>query len=358
MRLLLNYITQYGLLNLHYSQDETDHLIQLDSLFIFVIYQAGSGTLDANNRKLLEQFIRKIIKEPIPSSKSKATIRLDKASWPPEGTGVTMQDFYFNYEEGQWLSWNDSLPTIEPLESNSVFIDTVETIRLREFLRFSILNHQPFLIVGPSGTGKTLFLKRFFDLLPPHQHLIIKVLFTYQTQTHKVTEAVESKIERRRKGVFGPQITGQKCQIFVDDLNVPANDRYGVQPPIELLRQFCDYRGWYARDRRFIEVVDTNLICAMSPSGGGRNTISNRLMRHFNIQSLNEPDFKNLHRIYSSIMNIYVDLNYEKPEVNYEIKQAFSLTVHATIDIYNAVVQTLKPTPAKSHYLFNLRNIS
>jgi hypothetical protein len=32
-----------------------------------------------------------------------------------------------------------------------------------------------------------------------------------------------------------------------------------------------------------MEIVDTNLIGVMSPPGGGRNTISNRLVRHFNI---------------------------------------------------------------------------
>ena len=39
--------------------------------------------------------------------------------------------------------------------------------------------------------------------------------------------------------------------IFVDDLNMPKLDTYGSQPPIELLRQFQDFQGFYDREKFF-----------------------------------------------------------------------------------------------------------
>lgn len=65
----------------------------------------------------------------------------------------------------------------------------------------------------------------------------------------------------------------------MDDVNMPQREKYFAQPPIELLRQFLDFRGFYDRQLLFWkDIEDMTIVSACAPPGGGRNEVANKTL--------------------------------------------------------------------------------
>ena len=148
-----------------------------------------------------------------------------------------------------------------------------------------------------------------------------------------------------------------RCVIFVDDLNMPKKENYGAQPPIEILRQLVDQGGWYDRaDNKhpFRNIIDTMIISAMGPPGGGKTFITPRFQRHFNIVAFAIFDDNTMNSIFKTILKWYFrTFNFAAEVAGMDTK-----LVTGTMKIYQKIQEDLKPTPMKSHYTFNLRDFS
>ena len=106
---------------------------------------------------------------------------------------------------------------------------------------------------------------RLNDLQQRGAYVPVVINFSAQTNSFRTQEIVESKLEKKRKTLLGAPV-GKKVALFVDDLNMPKLDRYGSQPPIELLRQYQDFQGFYDREKLFwksIKVHCTVTVCTV-----------------------------------------------------------------------------------------------
>eukprot|EP00741_Cyanophora_paradoxa_P002212 tig00000555_g2144.t1 len=328
-------------------------LTWIDALFLFsAVWSLGCST-DVDGRKAFDSFFRSLITganthHPAP--------RKMPLLFPSQGL---VYDFFFNKATGKFAPWTDTIPRPwsppEGSQPHEVIVPTVDTVRYTYALETLVLHGHPSLFVGPTGTGKTAYIySKLMNGLPKDVFSPIFVNFSAQTTAAQTQDIIDGKMDKRRKGIFGPP-RGKKFVIFVDDLNMPQPEVYSAQPPIELLRQWMDHGGWYDRkDTTFRKLEDIQFICAMGPPGGGRNNITSRFSRHFPLVSVTAFDDETLTRIFSTVVDWWFKLHGFAPEVH----RLTGAVVSGTLDVYKAAMANLLPTPSKSHYLFNLRDFS
>lgn len=119
-----------------------------------------------------------------------------------------------------------------------------------------------------------------------------------QTTSKQTQDIFELKLEKKKRFLLGAPV-GKRVCVFVDDVNMPRLDTYGSQPPIELLRQVLDFRGFYDRKKLIWKSIeDVVLTAACAPPGGGRNPLSKRFIRHFAMLMIPIPAEASLQTIF------------------------------------------------------------
>ncbi|KAK2862487.1 hypothetical protein Q5P01_002020 [Channa striata] len=255
----------------------------------------------------------------------------------------------------QWVSWMKDAESVVITPETSyadIIVPTADTVRMSCLMDMLLTNKKPVLCVGPTGTGKTLTMSNKLLKTMPAEYITHFLMFSARTSANQTQDYIDNKLDKRRKGVFGPPV-GKYFIFFIDDLNMPMLETYGAQPPIELLRQWMDHGGWYDRKQIgiFKQLVDINFACAMGPPGGGRNPITQRFTRHFNFLSFTEMDDASKKTIFSTILGSWMEPVPAIQPLNESL-------VDAAIRVYSTITSQLLPTPAKSHYTFNLRDLS
>uniref|UniRef100_G3NDR4 Dynein axonemal heavy chain 12 n=1 Tax=Gasterosteus aculeatus aculeatus TaxID=481459 RepID=G3NDR4_GASAC len=339
------------------SSDDKNISTWIMAAFAFSLVWSTGGSCDADSREKFSEFLRTTLsgqtdKHPVPAT-------VGKWECPLDDKGLVYDYFYEFKGKGRWVHWNDAIKNVNLGDKNTkvqeIIVPTIDTIRYTYLMDLCITYAVPLLFVGPTGTGKSVYVKeKLMNNLDKDGYLPFFINFSARTSSNQTQNIIMSRLDKRRRGVFGPPV-GKKCVIFVDDMNMPALEQFGAQPPVELLRQYIDHGNWYdLKDTSKVSLVDLQFISAMGPPGGGRNAVTPRFLRHFNIVSINAFSDDTMVRIFSSVVAFYVKNNEFPPEYFTVGNQI----VTATMEVYKKAVENLLPTPAKSHYTFNLRDFS
>jgi dynein heavy chain len=312
---------------------------QLEKTYIFCLIWSFGGSLVNDDREKFDKFIRGCGNSLPPSS-----------------------SFYDNITElstQNWVPWERKVEKYIPPEDSKfskILVPTVDTMRYSWLLDKIMGINKPCMYVGDSGTAKSVTIFHCLKQLDPEKNIILNTNFSSRTTSADCQTTLEENIEKKSFKQYGPT-GGRKLIFFIDDLNMPNIDIYGTQQPIALLKFLVERNEMYERggELELREIVGTQYIGAMSPPGGGNNSVDPRFMSLFSVFNITFPSESAIESIYTQILEKHL----QGRDYDEEIYKNIPLKMtRATIQLYNQIKERLPRTPVKFHYIFNLRDLS
>lgn len=292
---------------------------------------------------------------------------------PPDGS---VYDYCLDFTKGGLVKWEERPAAIQHKTLPSSFTIVTELDRYFYLIDLILSTRQPVLLVGESGIGKTSLVQ---NLIIPRYNST-RICLSPGLTSKLLQEAVEYKLQQLQRKEMNhlavqkslanaptrvlPGARSVNHLFFLDDLNCASSDSFGIQPPLELLRQILSQGTMYNKQRYHLyRVQNLQFMAACVPpgastSGGGvaAYPISHRLSRLMTIVSFFPLASESLRRVYSAVFLAWLE---EFP--------AYSLTHHeqlaqtlssASIKMYNVIRQKLRPTPLHPHFLFTQHELS
>jgi dynein heavy chain len=180
--------------------------------------------------------------------------------------------------------------------------------------------------------------------------------FSFVTSPQIYQRTLESTVEKRQGSTYGPP-GGRKGFFFIDDISMPLINNWGDQITNEIVRQSVASSGVYSLDKpgQWNKLEDVCYCCAMMHPGGGRNDVPHRLKRQFCLFNVTMPSLAAVDNIFGSIITGRLSDHAGVPKVVQDVAKKLT---EATIQLWQKTSNKMLPTPAKFHYMFNMRELS
>ena len=317
-----------------------------EKMFLYCVTWSLGGMLQASDRPKL----------------SKKMQELSGAAAPTMDASETFFEYFVDDASKEWAHWESRVPEWSyPHEEEKpkfaqLIIPTLDSVRLEALLGAVTSVDEAALFVGGPGTAKTTAIKQFMSNFDGDEIGSKSITFSSLTTPMTFQLALEASVEKRQGKTYGPP-GGKKMIVFVDDVSMPAMNEWGDQVTNEIVRQLLEQGGMYSLEKPIGDmkmIVDCQYLAAMNTPGGGKNDIPNRLKRHFAVFNVPLPSVAAINNIFGALVAGRFSADVFAPEVCAAAEKLVPLTV----ELWNKVQAKMLPTPAKFHYLFNMRELS
>lgn len=337
------------------EKDTKDHIaIWSQAAIIMATNWSLAGALNCDSREKFEEFYISLWNNSNANHPRPNEIKQFEISLPADGK---LQDNVYMFKgTGNWKHCGDIVKT-EKIKEDTLFqepfIPTVDSVKLRMLLNLHIKYRKPFILCGESSSGKTSFFQDYLTSLSESEYVTNYFNFNSVTESDRAQELFLSKFNKIKPYSYGPP-NGRYCINLVDDLNVASANQLNTNSTLELIRQYMDYGFWY--DLKHIQkTIISNTLLAGSITTGRENLTKTcpRFLRHFNVLTIHPQQRDSIFRIFSN--TLLIDL--KKNSFATDVLSSVHGIANATVEVYLAAVQELRPTPSKILYRFSMRDV-
>lgn len=156
-------------------------------------------------RQHVDKLVRRLLHGTLDNHPKPKIFTLNRGQLFPEKMLVT--DYRFDGSDN-WWPWLKSDDFAIPAGSSlsNIMIPTKETSMALYWLNECTSAGIAAILMGTQSTGKTKIVRHFLDNLSAERYLHNIVNLTANMRTARLQEAIMVKLDRRRKGVFGPPV--------------------------------------------------------------------------------------------------------------------------------------------------------
>lgn len=101
----------------------------------------------------------------------------------------TLYEYTFDKPSCKWKKWMDTVvvsPIPESTAFHEIIVPTIDTVRYMSLMNLLVTHQVHVLIAGPTGTGKTIYIKEMISNLDKNLFGSIQTAFSAQTNANQV----------------------------------------------------------------------------------------------------------------------------------------------------------------------------
>lgn len=243
--------------------------------------------------------------------------------------------------------------------ANVCVVPTVSVQRGLKIIEPWVDQMDPFILVGPEGSGKNMLIRQAFKNL---KNVNVSVLHCNAQTTadhiiHKIAQCC-SLFSTNSGRVYRPRDC-ERLVLYLKDINLPKPDQYDTCMLIAFLQQLITFNGFYDRHLEFLGIEKIQIVASMNAATTvGRHPLSTRFTAIVKVAYMDYPSTEELMVVYSTFLEAVfnAEINPQLPATWKDASSRDKLA-RSIVEIYDATKSKFT-VDEQRHYLFTPRDLT